>query len=204
MESENKRKNRVAVEWMLWWVLMTGWHWGVQGELALKGIHSTPHPASKEMRYRRPADPSLGALVRMFVVNEGKQRVDFHPSQGFLFRGRTGQALVDSGEWTWFDNPSLHAEGAYSLPPGGLVVLEWNGARSDWGPNTQVALDATLLSGEKIHIGDPALTPSPVSFRAITFLGHGEDPRPHEMALHLQNDSDQTYTLSGLRLWTPS
>ena len=43
-----------------------------------------------------------------------------------------------------------------------------------------------------------------MSFRAITFLGHGEDPRPHEMALHLQNDSDQTYTLSGLRLWTPS
>ena len=140
----------------------------------------------------------------MFVVNEGKQRVDLHPSQGFLFRGRTGQALVDSGEWTWFDTPSLHAEDAYSLPPGGLVVLEWNGARSDWGPNTQVALDATLLSGEKIHLGDPALTPSPVSFRAITFLGHGEDPRPHEMALHLQNDSDQTYTFSGLRLWTPS
>lgn len=204
MKSENKRKNRGALEWMLWWVLMTGWHWGVQGDLALKGIHSTPHPASREMRYRRPADPSLGALVRMFVVNEGKQRVDLHPSQGFLFRGRTGQALVDSGEWTWFDTPSLHAEDAYSLPPGGLVVLEWNGARSDWGPNTQVALDATLLSGEKIHIGDPALTPSPVSFRAITFLGHGEDPRPHEMALHLQNDSDQTYTLSGLRLWTPS
>ena len=43
------------------------------------------HPASKEMRYRRPADPSLGALVRMFVANEGNQRVDLHPSQGFLF-----------------------------------------------------------------------------------------------------------------------
>ena len=98
MKSENKRKNRVALEWTLWWVLMTGWHWGVQGELALKGIHSTPHPASKEMRYRRPADPSLGALIRMFVVNEGNQRVDLHPSQGFLFRGRTDQALVDSGE----------------------------------------------------------------------------------------------------------
>ena len=56
---------------------MTGWHWGVQGELALKGIHSTPHPVSKEMPYRRPADPSLGALVRMFVVNT----VD----HGFLF-----------------------------------------------------------------------------------------------------------------------
>ena len=63
MESENKRKNRVAVEWMLWWVLMTGWHWGVQGELALKGIHSTPHPASKEMRViAAPADPSTGSL----------------------------------------------------------------------------------------------------------------------------------------------
>ena len=85
-----------------------------------------------------------------------------------------------------------------------MCIRDRNGARSDWGPNTQVALDATLLSGEKIHIGDPALTPSPVSFRTITFLGHEEDPRPHEMALHLQNDSDQTYTLSGLRLWTPS
>ena len=85
------------------------------------------------MRYRRPADPSLGALVRMFVVNEGKQRVDLHPSQGFLFRGRTGLALVDSGEWTWFDN-SLHAEGAYSPTTRWPCVLEWNGARSDWGP----------------------------------------------------------------------
>lgn len=176
----------------------------LEAEMAVQALTVNPHRFSEEMRYRRPADPSMGAWVRLFVVNQGEQAIELDGTDPMLVDGQRAEHWLQAGQWTWYDSPAMQATPVIQLPSQSLMVMEWNGARADWGVQRSIALAARAQDGTQLPLGSHGLKPSPVVFRAISFLGDGQDPLPHQIALHLENTTQVPRSLWQLRCWLPS
>ena len=101
--------------------------------LQLQGLSVTPHLQSKEMRYRREPDFSLGARVELFLRNPGNADLRFAPDAEIRLRGKSPDELLAADEWAWHDFPSAWTNAPLVLPPGTLTVWSFNGKRAPWG-----------------------------------------------------------------------
>ena len=73
------------------------------GGLSVEGVHVVPHVQSKEMRYRREADFSLGARVEVFLRNESQETLFIPSNVDVRVRDRTPEELLQADEWAWYD-----------------------------------------------------------------------------------------------------
>ena len=101
----------------------------------LEGIPVTPHVQSRELRYRRKADFSLGASVELFLRNPDRTaELQFAPDAAIRMRGRTPAGLLAADEWAWHDFP-----GAWTDAPAriaglrGIVTVESRTGRAGLG-----------------------------------------------------------------------
>ena len=173
--------------------------------LELAGISVVPHLQSRDMRYRREPDFSLGARVQLFLRNAGNKPLFFPADIPLHLRGRTPEELLRGDEWSWHDLPSAWTNVPLTLPPGALTVWSWNGKRAGWGTNTDAELtvqaQAAQASGTdhfRFQIPNPE-----VWLSAVTFLGAETDPFPDSLIFHIANDGDQSLRLEACRLWLP-
>ncbi len=168
-----------------------------EGSLDLRGAVVVPHSQSKEMRYRREPDFSLGARVQLFVRNPGDAELRLAPNATIRLREKTPDELLASDEWAWHDFPSAWTNEPLALPPGALTVWTFNGKRAPWGVGTS----ATLAVGGaelKIEIAEPRAWLS-----AVTFLGNATNPFPDSLIFHLVNQTDTPLRIEACRLWLP-
>ena len=171
--------------------------------LELRGVQVVPHVQSREMRYRREPDFSLGARVEVFLQNTGDRPLLLPTDTSVLLRGLTPDDLLKSGAWVWHDLPSAWTNEALSLPPGALTVWSWNGKRAEWGTNTSADLMVKPAGDSstnrfKIEIASPQTWLS-----AVTFLGTETNPFPDTLIFHAANQSEQALRLEACRLWLP-
>lgn len=171
-------------------------------ELQVQGVHVVPHVQSTEMRFRREPDRSLGARVEIFLTNASTEPVTIPETADIQLRGQTPAALLEAKQWAWHDLPSAWGT-PISLPPGAMTVWSWNGARADWGVNTQADLSIKLSeSNESLGLNVPINLPK-VWLSAVTFLGPTDQVQPNSLIFHVANDTDDSLRLDACRLWLP-
>ena len=61
--------------------------------LSVQGVHVVPHVQSKEMRYRRDTDFSLGARVEVFLRNESEEPFVIPSTLDIRVQDRTPEEL---------------------------------------------------------------------------------------------------------------
>ena len=163
----------------------------------LRGVAVAPHLQSTEMRYRREADPSLGAWVQLFLVNGGSSPMTPNPQTPVRLRNQTPEELLGGGEWTWHDFPSAWTNAPLELPPGALTVWSFNGKNARWGASTS----ADLLLGDA-HLHCDFAKPR-VWLSAVTFLGEPTNPVPSSVIFHVANETSAPLRLDACRFWLP-
>ncbi len=165
--------------------------------LDLPGVTVTPHLQSREMRYRREADFSLGARVELFVRNAGDTALPFPADSALRVRGNSPDDLLAADEWAWHDFPSAWTNARLVLPPGTLTVWSFNGKRAPWGVGTSATL-AVADQELNFEIAEPRAWLS-----AITFLGQPTNPFPDSLLFHVANQTASDLRLDACRLWLP-
>ncbi|HEY5914590.1 MAG TPA: hypothetical protein VJA21_28710 [Verrucomicrobiae bacterium] len=167
------------------------------GGLRLEGLVVTPHVQSREMRWRREADFSLGARVELFVLNAGSTERQLSAETPVRIRGRTPAQLLADDEWAWHDFPSAWTNRPLALPPGALTVWTFNGKRAPWGVGSSATLevdDARL----PLEVSEPR-----VWLSAVTFLGKEGNSAPDNLIFHVVNHTSTPLRLEACRLWLP-
>ena len=89
-------------------------------QLELSGLSVIPHVQSREMRYRRELDFSLGARVQLFLRNAGTADLSLAPDKVIRLRGKSPEQLLTDDEWTWHDFPSAWSNAPLVLRPDSL------------------------------------------------------------------------------------
>jgi hypothetical protein len=177
-------------------LLGAGTGWAAPG---LAGVDVVPHVQMPALRYMKDPDPSLGARVQVFVKNTGDAPLAFSAEAPITARGMSPAALLEADAWAWHDFPGALENDAWTLPPGGLSVLSFNGSRADWGVGTSAALgfaDGTTL---EVPIAAPQAWIS-----AATFLGPEEAIAPDRLVLHIANAGAAAVQVRSVRLWLPA
>ncbi|MEI7939173.1 MAG: hypothetical protein WCK27_21015 [Verrucomicrobiota bacterium] len=167
------------------------------GVLQLQGLTVTPHLQSKEMRYRREPDFSLGARVELFLCNSGSTELHLAPDADIRLRDKSPDDLLAADEWAWHDFPSAWTNAPLVLPPGALTVWSFNGKRAPWGVGTSATL---AVGGAEIKFD---LAQPEAWLSAVTFLGSPTNPFPDSLIFHLANQTAGPLRLEACRLWLP-
>jgi hypothetical protein len=165
--------------------------------LQLQGLSVTPHMQSKEMRYRREPDFSLGARVELFLRNPGGADLRLLPDADIRLRGKSPDELLAADEWAWHDFPSAWSNAPLVLPPGALTVWSFNGKRAPWGAGTSATLG---VGGWEIQLD---LAKPDAWLSAVTFLGSPKNPFPDSLIFHIANQTDGPLRVKACRLWLP-
>ena len=165
---------------------------GGVNQLQLQGLTVTPHVQSREMRYRREPDFSLGARVELFLCNAGSAELQLPPDAAIQLRGKSPDELLAADEWAWHDFPSAWSNLPLVLPSGALTVWSFNGKRAPWGAGTSATL---ALGGTEmpLHFAEPSAWLS-----AVTFLGNATNPFPDSLIFHVANETRRAVAARGL------
>lgn len=166
-------------------------------QLELSGLSVIPHVQSREMRYRREPDFSLGARVQLFLRNAGTADLSLAPDKVIRLRGKSPEQLLTDDEWTWHDFPSAWSNAPLVLRPGALTVWSFNGKQAPWGVGTSAAL-VVGNKDLKFDIAEPRAWLS-----AVTFLGSPTNPYPDSLIFHVANRTAGPLRLEACRLWLP-
>jgi hypothetical protein len=167
------------------------------GPLRLIGQAVTPHTQSREMRWRREADFSLGARVELFLFNTGLTEFQLKPEAPLRVRGETPARLLAKDEWAWHDLPSAWTNQPLVLPPGALTVWSFNSKRAAWGVGSSAPLE---VDGTRI----PAELAEPRAWlSAVTFLGDTHSAYPENLIFHVVNHTGGSLRIEACRLWLP-
>lgn len=151
---------------------------------SIVGITVVPHHIVENMRYRRARDLSLSAKVQLFVRGSALPQT---------FNGKTPAEQLQSGEWAWHDMNS-----AVEPPEGAMTVWTWNGKSSRWGVGHSIEIAAKGIDKASIPIVQPDRWLS-----AVTFLSSDGSAQPDMIFIHVANETELPFDLTGLRLWLP-
>ena len=165
--------------------------------LQLQGLVVAPHLQSKEMRYRREPDFSLGARVELFLCNSGSTELRLAPDADIRLRDKSPDDLLAVDKWAWHDFPSAWTNAPLVLPPDALTVWSFNGKRAPWGVGTSATL---AVGGAEIKFD---LAQPEAWLSAVTFLGSPTNPFPDSLIFHLANQTAGPLRLEACRLWLP-
>jgi len=171
----------------------------------LAGLVVTPHgpTIATGMRYTQPRGPTDGARVQVFLRHDGPDDLRIAPDAVITVGGTSADDLLASGAWAWLDFPSQWPDEPLVLPAGGLTVLAFNAVGGGWGAGTVADLALPGQRPVSLAIDAPEAWLSSVTFLRRS-AGEGiEGLRPDTLVVHVENASDQTLTLDGVRLWTP-
>lgn len=168
--------------------------------LSIAGTNIVPHVQSPNLRWRKPADPELGARVELFIQNTGDDSLPITPDFECLFGGQSALQLLESGDWAWHDTPSARSDTRYDIPPGAMTVWSFNSRKANWGVGTRHSL--ALGSDEKK--GELQLEEPPAWISAVTFLSDEENIRPDRMIVHVANETGAPMRIRRCRLWLPA
>ena len=174
--------------------------WGADDRLVLVGTSVNPHLMLDTMRYTRPPEPPDGALVTLYLRNDGATPVTIPPDTPSALQRRTPDEWLESGDLAWHDFPGAHPDLIRTVPPGGLTTLTFNGRKKPFGAggvvNVRLGSDSSPLWTGSVPIESPEIWIS-----AVTFFATDNALVPDEAVIHIANESAQAITLESCALW---
>lgn len=190
----------------LGWMVAVTWALACPaGALEIVGLGVTPHRVSPEMRWRSPGPDGLAARVEMIVGNRGEAPVVVRRDPSWRYDARTADELVADGAWAWHDSPASWREETVELPPGDLLVVEFNGMSSAWGIGTF----HTLEPGDGAEPCKFVLDAPRAWLSAVTFLATSGDEvvdgaiEADQMVVHVRNDGPAAVAIESCTIWLP-
>jgi hypothetical protein len=175
------------------------------GVVALRGVTVTPHVQSRQMRYRKATNFSLGARTQLFIQNISESPLSLATGTNITFDGRSPGELLDADEWAWYDFPDTWQDQSLTLAPEAMAVWTWNGKYEQWGTgkfaNMRIDLPGEENTAQEFRI--PIEQPQ-AWLSAITFLNSKESPFPDHFVSHIANNTGHPLKLESFRLWLPA
>lgn len=165
-------------------------------ELQISGLHVVPHQYSNNIQWRSQPDASLGARVELFVTNRSNQPLLLQ-SSNFRFDGKDLEELSKEA-WSWHSLKTLDGS---SLAPGAMVVLCWNGKKSEWGSRTQHRCEVGTWRGD-FELNQPQIWIDTVCF--LRSGGQGRGIYPDQLVVYLRNSQKESCRVIRARQWLPA
>lgn len=171
------------------------------------GITVTPHVRAAGLRYHLQHNPDLGARVQLFLRNpapvEAGSNAIFN-CNAVLFDEKEAQRLIQDEDWAWHDTPSAWPEAETQIPPGAMVIYQFNSRSTRWSVGKKFTLK--LVDWAKIHRQELPVTMAAqgVWISAVTFLNDDAGPQPDTIMVHLDNQSATAVHFINSRLFLPT
>lgn len=165
--------------------------------LTIDGIQVIEHQVSSEMQWRRPPEPNLSARTELFLLNNSQSPVEV--SGPVKLDGASPSDLVAANALAWFD---LSWEKGFSLPPGALRVLRFNGKTTEWGTDSIHTLSLPTSTNQTTELPFEVNPPS-TWIESMGFLNSPESFRPASIVVTLRNQLGQNLKLQSCQLWLP-
>jgi len=171
--------------------------------LEIAGLTLTPHVMADSMRYRRDAEPAVGARVQLFIQNPaGAATLALAPAARMLLAGKSPADLLAAQTWAWHDFPSAAASESATLPPGAMTVWTFNGRAQPFGPTGRVRIEAGPQ--ENPWLDRNLDLDAPTNWiSAVTFFASDGSIHPDTMVVHIANESKDAMEIQSCRLWLP-
>lgn len=165
--------------------------------VSIGGIHVIEHQISSEMQWRRPPDPNLSARTELFLLNDSQSLIDI--SGPLKLDGVSPSDLVTANALAWCD-PSW--EKGFSLPPGALRVLRFNGKTTEWGTGSTHTLSFPAQTDAQNELPFEIRTPS-AWIESIGFLNSPDSFQPTSVVVTVRNQKSVPLKLLSCRLFLP-
>lgn len=173
--------------------------WSQPAPLELAGVTVTPHVRAESMRYRRESTPEMGARVQWFLRCPAGG-----PLGEFRFNGRSADERLADKSWAWHDTPALWTEAERRMPPGSLMVWQFNQTSWEAGEACRVTRASATIEGGSATPAMTAMLERPSAWlSAVTFLSRRGEVRPDTLIAHIANESGQRLRLTHCRLYLP-
>lgn len=167
-------------------------------ELSLAGVHYIPHVKGQGLTYQPEPDGPLGARIQFFVVNTGRNPVTASEAH---FNNSYPKHHLYTGAWSWHDTPNGWPGRDRVIPPGAMSVWTINAVHKTWEDGQPFEVRVHDWSHTTRPTMVTELRPPRAWLAAVTFLG--DDPRPDEVVVHIENQRGEDLHLKGIRLWQP-
>lgn len=178
--------------------LFAAWHWNVckaQSALKLSGVNRVGHSIETGMKYLQSHGDGMSARYQLFILNTSSEAVDVEKNASPLINGRDARQWHSEGALSWFHFPAQDSSHPKRIPPGALMVWQFNGKDDRW----------LSPSGYSLKTGDLdtvlADNPQEVWIETVHFTGKDSSILPDRTVIHLFNQSAKGYRIEHVVFW---
>jgi len=164
------------------------------------GIEVVEHTYSKELRYLKPPQEGLGALVRIVL---GYRLPDSAPLQvKLLFNGKSPDYWVEQKAWSWYEMPAnaLPNGQGFQLFDGTFGVFTFNAVDPAWGEGKSFTLDIVEPENNRSAKVDITLAAKDIRLRQI----HFPKDEKETCVVHIENGTESPIRVSKVRFYAPT
>lgn len=166
-----------------------------QSQLRVIGIQTIPHQIDTVLKYRIPHDTNLSARYQLFIHHHATQTLSSKGVQNIQLQQKSLAEWHRLGSIAWYDFPGLDTAFPKEIPPGALMVWQFNGKNQAWkspaGFRIACASLDTLLPDNS----------QPIYLASAVFTGHSASGPLERSVMHLVNTSAEGYSIDSMTFW---
>ena len=169
-----------------------------QSSLRVVGLNRVEHSIETEMRYLQPRGKGLSARYQLFVRNVSERPLASTPNASPAINGKSAAQWHSEGRLSWFHFPAQDGTYPAAMPPGSLMVWQFNGKDDGWLTPAGYSLRSRDLD---TVIRDEVQS---VYIAHASFTGPESSILPDRATIHLFNDSPDDFRMEDVVLWQAS
>jgi len=178
--------------------LFAAWHWNAcqaQSALKLSGVNRVGHSIEAGMKYVQSHGDGISARYEMFILNTSSESISIEKNASPLINGREPQRWHSEGALSWYHFPAQDMSHPKRIPPGALMVWQFNGKDDRWLSSTGYSLKTLDLD---TMVAD---SPQDLWIETVHFTGKESSIRPDRADIHLFNRSTRGYRMEHVVFW---
>jgi hypothetical protein len=178
--------------------VLSGQESSSQPALRVVGLNRVKHSIETEMRYLQARGNDLSARYQLFIRNVSDESLPVAPNASPMINGKDAAQWHAEGRLSWYHFPAQDETYPTAIPPGSLMVWQFNGKDGGWLTPSGYSLRSRDLD---TVIRDEAQT---VYIAHASFTGPESSIRPDKATIHLFNDSPDDFRVEDVVLWHAS
>lgn len=166
-----------------------------QSALRVIGFNRVEHRIDREMKYAQTHGDGLSARYQLFVLNTSSVHIPTETNASPLINGREAALWHRDGALSWFHFPAQDTFHPKQIPPGSMMVWQFNGKDERWLSPQGFAI--------KTHDLDTVMDDAPQDLwiESAGFTGSESSIVPDRAVIHLFNRSPCGYRIEEVVLW---
>ena len=169
-----------------------------QSSLRVVGVNRVGHSIETEMRYAQPRGKDLSARYQLFIRNLSDSSLPTASNASPSINGKDAAQWHADGSLSWYHFPAQDETYPAAIPPGSLMVWQFNGKDGGWLSPSGYSLRSRDLD---TVIRDE---PQSVYIAHASFTGPASSIQPDRATIHLFNGSPNDFRVDDVVLWQAS